>query len=220
MFTIRSDVHSFTPFAIRALQFLMPSSARAGRMRAMGLKLFRSTGYSSILVPGKTRLPMHPAWMLLAVSLWAGLVCNVAMWRGLRGSGSIEHGLVVGGAATAVSMFIVSLLGWRKTLEPAAVIVLALAALASATIWGQAWPVDGSLLARPVSTVLVPPWPDLLRWQVCATLVGLALVPAIWVIQKPVRRLGGPQQLRVNILGIVLAIALFAASVYLLETGV
>lgn len=189
-------------------------------MRAMGLKLFRSTGYSSILAPGETRLPMHPAWMLLAVSLWAGFVSNVAMWRGLRGSGSLEHGLVVGAAATAICLFVVSLFGWRKTLKPASVVVLALAALASATIWAQAWPVDASLLARPLSTIFMPAWPDLLRWQVSGTLVALALVPAIWVMHKPVRRLGGPQQLRVNILGIVLAIALFAASAYLLETGV
>lgn len=188
-------------------------------MRAMGLKLFRSTGYSSILAPGETRLPMHPAWMLLAVSLWAGFVANVAVWRGLRRSAGLDHALVVGVAATAICLFILSMFGWRKTLKPAAVIVLALAALASATIWGQAWPVDGSLLSRPLSTIFVPAWPDLLRWQVSATLVGLALVPAIWVIQKPVRRLGGPQQLRVNMLGIVLAIALFVASAYLLETG-
>jgi glucan phosphoethanolaminetransferase (alkaline phosphatase superfamily) len=189
-------------------------------MRAMGLKLFRSTGYSSILAPGETRLTMHPAWMLLAVSLWAGFVSNVAMWRGLRGSASLEHGLVVGGAAFGACLVILSLFGWRKTLKPAAIVVLALAALASSTIWGQAWPMDASLLARPASTIFVPAWPDLLRWQVSATLVGLALVPAIWVIQKPVRRLGGPQQLRVNILGIVVGFAVFMASAYLLERGV
>jgi glucan phosphoethanolaminetransferase (alkaline phosphatase superfamily) len=185
-------------------------------MPAMALKLFRSTGYSSILAPGETRLPMHPAWMLLAVSLWCGFVCNVAMWRGLRGSGSLQHGVLVGAVVTAACLFVLSLFGWRKTLKPVAVVVLALAALASSTIWGQAWPVDASLLGRPPSTIFVPPWPDLLRWQVCATLVGLALVPAIWVIQKPVRRLGGPQQLRVNMLGIAVAIAVFVASAYLL----
>jgi glucan phosphoethanolaminetransferase (alkaline phosphatase superfamily) len=192
----------------------------AGRMPAMGLKLFRSTGYSSILAPGETRLPMHPAWLLLAVSLWAGFMCNVAVWRGLRGSDSLAHGLTVGATVAAVCLFIVSIFGWRKTIKPAATVVLALAALASATIWGQAWPVDASLLARPASAIFVPAWPDLLRWQVSATLVGLALVPAIWVWQKPVRRLGGPQQFNVNVLGIVIAIAVFAASAYLLERGV
>jgi glucan phosphoethanolaminetransferase (alkaline phosphatase superfamily) len=186
----------------------------------MGLKLFRSTGYSSILAPGESRLPMHPAWLVLAVSLWTGFVCNVAVWRGLRGSGSLAQGVVVGAAVAAVSLFILSLFGWRKTLKPVAIVVLALAALASSTIWGQAWPVDASLLARPASTIFVPAWPDLLRWQVSATLVGLGLVPAIWVIQKPVRRLGGPQQLRVNVLGMVIAVAVFAASAYLLERGV
>lgn len=185
----------------------------------MALKLFRSTGYSSILTPGETRLPMHPAWMMLAVSLWIGFPCDVAVWRGLRGSGSLAHGLAVGAAVAALSLLVLSVLGWRKTLKPAATVVLALAALASSTIWGQAWPVDASLLARPALTLFVPAWPDLLRWQVPATLVGFALVPAIWVWQTPLRRLSGPQQLRVNLAGVAIGCAGFAAAAWLLERG-
>lgn len=186
----------------------------------MGLKLFRSTGYSSILAPGETRLALHPAWMVLAVSLWTGFVCNVAVWRGLRGSASLSHGLTTGAAVAAATLLVLSVLGWRKTLKPAATIVLVLAALASATIWAQAWPVDGSMLARPASAIFIPAWPDLLRWQFSATLVALALAPAIWVWQTSVRRLGGTQQLRVSMLGVMVALAVLAASSWLLERGV
>lgn len=190
-----------------------------GQNARMALKLFRSTGYSSILAPGETRQALHPAWMAVAVSLWTGFVCNVAVWRGLRGSASLSHGLASGAAVASASLLVLSVLGWRKTLKPAATVVLVLAALGSATIWAQAWPVDRSLLARPASAIFVPAWPDLLRWQFSATLVALALAPAIWVWQTSLRRLRGPQQLRVNLLGVVVALALFLASAWLLERG-
>ena len=44
----------------------------------MSLKLFRSTGYSSILAPGESRVATHPGWVILAISLWIGFACNVA----------------------------------------------------------------------------------------------------------------------------------------------
>ena len=47
----------------------------------MSLKLFRSTGYSSILAPGESRVATHPGWVILAISLWIGFACNVALWR-------------------------------------------------------------------------------------------------------------------------------------------
>ena len=47
----------------------------------MSLKLFRSTGYASILSPGETRVATHPGWLMAAVSAWVGFACNVALWR-------------------------------------------------------------------------------------------------------------------------------------------
>ena len=185
----------------------------------MALKLFRTTGYSSILAPGETRVAMHPAWLVLAVSLWAGFVCNVAMWRGLRGSGSLAHGIAVGVAVAAASLLILSVLGWRKTLKPAAMLVLVLDALASSTIWARAWPVDGTLLERTASSMFVPPWPALLGWQVWATLAFLALLPAVWVSQRRLRRLSTGQEFRLNLAGAVIALAVLVASAWLLERG-
>ena len=57
-------------------------------MRTMALKLFRSTGYSSILAPGETRIATHPGWLILAISLWIGFACNVAVWREVRTLGA------------------------------------------------------------------------------------------------------------------------------------
>jgi len=188
----------------------------------MALKLFRSTGYSSILMAGEARLAMHPGWMILAVSVWTGFVSNVALWRamaGTQGSQGLGHALLLGLCVAGASGAALSLLGWRKTIKPAAIALLFLAALTASSIWSQALPLDGSLFDRRPASLVVPPWASLLRWQVSAALAGLALVPAIWVWQKQVRRLSGPDQLKVNISGMFIGASVTAGSAWLLSRG-
>lgn len=188
----------------------------------MGLKLFRSTGYSSLLMAGEARLAMHPAWMILAVSLWAGFVSNVALWRALAGtdpSHSLAWVLALGACITGACGMVLSLLGWRKTIKPTATLILFTAALAASSIWSQALPIDASLLDRRPLSVIVPPWASLLRWQVSAAVAGLALVPSVWVWQKGLRRLSGPQQLTVTMTGLAIGFAVVAATSWLLSRG-
>jgi glucan phosphoethanolaminetransferase (alkaline phosphatase superfamily) len=188
----------------------------------MALKLFRSTGYSSILMAGEARLAMHPGWMILAVSLWTGFVSNVALWRaiaGSEGSQGMVHALVLGTCIAGASAAALSLLGWRKTIKLAAIALLFLVALTASSIWSQALPLDASLFDRPPASVIVPTWPSLLRWQVSAALAVLALVPGIWVWQKQVRRLSGPHQLKVNVNGMLLGALVAASSAWLLSRG-
>lgn len=194
-----------------------------GQNRAMALKLFRSTGYSSILTPGETRLAMHPGWMVLAVSLWIGFVANVALWRVLSGNDratSLAHVLVLGAAVAAAAVLILSVLGWRRTMKPAAILLLLLSALVACVVWSRAYPVDATLLERPPASLLLPSWASLLRWQVSGALAGLALVPAIWVWQKQVRRLAGGDQLRFNVAGAIAGAVLFGAARWLLAKGI
>ena len=183
----------------------------------MGLKLFHETGYSSILMPGETRVGLHPAWLVLAVSLWAGFAANVALWRALAGTAgglgqAVTTGFLVAGAAGAL----LSLLGWRKTLKPAAILVLLAAGFVAASIWSKALPVDASLLSQKPSAMVVPSWASFLRWQVLAALAGLGFVPAIWVWRAHLRRLPAGQQLGVNVLGLLTGLAVAAASAFLL----
>ena len=190
----------------------------------MALKLFRHTGYSSILSPGETRVAMHPAWMVAAVSGWIGFVCNVDLWRQLRvwpddGAGLVQA-LTLGLGIAAVCAIVLSVLGWRKTLKATATLLIFLAALAASNIWGQALPVDSSLLDKRLSSLLLPSWASLLRWQVSALLVGLAVVPTVWVWHTSMRRLSGPQQLAVNVKGALLAGVVLAASGFLLARGI
>ena len=181
---------------------------------AMSLKLFRSTGYSSILSAGETRAAMHPGWIILATSLWAGFACNVGLWRVFSGNSGLDGGrtLLWSTFAAAACAFLLSLLGWRRTLKPAASLVLLLAALSACAIWSRGLALDGSASDLALASLMFPPWTSLLRWQAVTLLVGLGAVPMIWVWNAHMRRLTGPQQLRVNLIGMATSGALLAAT--------
>ncbi|GAC1600103.1 MAG: hypothetical protein NVS3B2_02040 [Ramlibacter sp.] len=186
----------------------------------MSLKLFRSTGYSSILAPGPRGPATHPGWVVLAVSAWIGFACNVALWRGLRAmaeSPGLGRSLTAGAFIAGACGAILSLLGWRRTLKRAATFLLLVAALGAACLWVQARPLDSSLLDQGLRSVFLPAWPSLLRWQFPVLLIVLGLVPMFWLWQLPLRRLPGPKQFKSNLTGMVLGVLLMAGSAVLLS---
>ncbi len=175
----------------------------------MSLKLFRSTGYSSILAPGESRVAPHPGWLVLAVSLWIGFACNVALWRDLRSLGEgpgLGRSLLAGVFVAAACGVVLSLLGWRRTLKRVATVMLLLAALVAAVIWVQARPIDGTLFDQGLRTLVLPTWPSLLRWQFPVLVAVLGLVPVLWLWQVRLRRLPVPQQMAANVIGMVLGL--------------
>jgi glucan phosphoethanolaminetransferase (alkaline phosphatase superfamily) len=186
----------------------------------MSLKLFRSTGFESILTPGETRVSIHPGWIITATSAWAGFVCNMVFWRELWVGDrvALARAFALGAFVAAICAVILSVLGWRKTLKPAATLILFVAAFAACSIWQQDIPVDANLFQHRLSSLL-PSWPSLLRWQVATLLAVLALAPAVWLWNTPVLRLPGPQQLNINMIGTLLASILLAASSFLLFRG-
>jgi lipid A ethanolaminephosphotransferase len=187
----------------------------------MSLKLFRSTGYASILSAGETRLPMHPGWMILLTSVWAGFACNAALWRELSAGGGagLRQALTASAFIAAAGAMLLSLLGWRKTLKPAALLILLQAGLAASTAWRQAAPLSSGVAAMRFPALLLPSWSGLLQWQLWATLSALVLLPAVWVWKTQVRRLSGNEQLGVNLIGMVAAGGVLALSGFLLFGG-
>jgi lipid A ethanolaminephosphotransferase len=181
----------------------------------MALRLFRTTGYSTLLMPGESRLATHPARLVLWASLWLGVACNVALWRLLAGSTDLR----TAAAATAViaggSGVVFSLLGWRRTLKPAITLALIASALIAAGLWSQQLPIVTLWQGPPRS--LLPAWTSFMRWQVLAIVLLLAVVPIVWVWNHPVRKLPGQVQLQSNILGAMLAGLVFVAGVFLLR---
>jgi glucan phosphoethanolaminetransferase (alkaline phosphatase superfamily) len=182
----------------------------------MSLKLFRSTGYSSILAPGESRVATHPGWLAVVVSLWIGFGCSLSLWRSLRAVGGgisgLAHALLAGAFIFSACFALLSLFGWRRTLKHTATLLLLVGALAAASLWVQGRPLDGDLFEQGIRGVLLPSWPSLLRWQFAAVLLGVGLVPMLCVWQLPLRRLSGQQQLASNVTGVLIGLVAMAAT--------
>jgi glucan phosphoethanolaminetransferase (alkaline phosphatase superfamily) len=181
----------------------------------MALRLFRTTGYSTLLMPGESRIAPHPARLVLWASLWLALACNVAVWRLLAGSADWRSALAAAALIGGGSGIVFSLLGWRRTLKPAITAGLVAGALIAAGLWSQQLPID-TLWQGPPRTLL-PAWTSFMRWQVLAIVLVLAVVPIVWMWNHSVRRLPGPKQLQANVSGALLAAVIFAAGLFLLR---
>ena len=168
----------------------------------MSLKLFRSTGYHSILSPGETRIAMHPGWAVVASSLWVGFACNPWFWRSLSDGGpgllaaTLQGVAIAGGAGSVVSLF-----GWRRTLKPMATLLLGAAALVAAGVWTQD---VGTAMEAQRPMLALPSWASLFGWQVPTLLGLLGLLPMLWLWNMHLRRLSGSSQLAANLTGMAL----------------
>jgi lipid A ethanolaminephosphotransferase len=185
-------------------------------MAPMALKLFRTTGHSTLIMPGETRLAPHPVRLVLVASLWLALACNVALWRAVASSDAamLALALKIAGAIAGGSAIVLGLLGWRRTLKPVATLLLLAGAVIACGIWSQGLPIDSLWTQRP--RALLPSWANLLRWQVLVLLAMLAVVPVVWVWSLRLRRLPGPNQLNANLLTAGAGAAVLTASVLLL----
>jgi len=169
----------------------------------MSLKLFRSTGYHSILSPGETRVAMHPGWAVMAASVWIGYACNPWFWHSLAAGADVVPATLLGAAVTGATGSVVSLFGWRRTLKPVATVLLAAAALVAAGVWTQDMALGAAFEGQRPALAL-PSWASLFSWQVPTLLGLLGLLPMLWLWNAQLRRLGGPAQLRANLTGMAL----------------
>ncbi|GAC1529518.1 MAG: hypothetical protein NVS2B4_07910 [Ramlibacter sp.] len=170
----------------------------------MSLKLFRSTGYHSILAPGETRVAMHPGWAVVASGLWIGFACNPWFWHSLsEGGAGLTAAALQGLAIAGVAGSAISLFGWRRTLKPIATLLLGGAALVSAGVWTQDVAL-GATLESQRAVLALPSWASLFGWQVPSMLGLLGLLPMLWLWNAALRRLSGSTQLRANLTGMAL----------------
>jgi glucan phosphoethanolaminetransferase (alkaline phosphatase superfamily) len=177
----------------------------------MALKLFRSTGYSTLLFPGEARKGHHPGWLAFLVAAWLGLACNVDLWRAATWG---DPRLLVAALASSLLVaaacgLVLSALAWRRTLKPVATLLLAAGALIACGLWVQSLPFDSLWSAR--ARGLLPAWPNWLNWRVPLLWALLGLGPALWVWQTPVRRLAGQEQLAANLRGMAVAALVLVA---------
>lgn len=180
----------------------------------MALKLFRTTGYSTLLMPGEARLAPHPRRLVLWGSVWLALACNVGIWRFLLQRtddwrNTVASVLVIGGVTAAF----LSVFGWRRTLKPALTLALLAGALCADGLWSRQLPIE-ALWQGPPATWM-PGWASFVRLQGLALMLVLALIPIVATWNAQMRRISGPAQLRANVAGVVLGALILGAGLVL-----
>jgi glucan phosphoethanolaminetransferase (alkaline phosphatase superfamily) len=180
----------------------------------MALRLFRTTGFSTLLMPGESRVAPHPARIVLWASLWIGVACNVAVWRLFSGDlASARTALSSAAILTGGSALLFSIFGWRRTLKPVVTLALLAATLIACGLWSQQLPIQ--TLWQGPSRAVLPAWASFLRWQLLALVLVLGLVPMVTVWNMTMRRLPGPSQMRANMAGVFFAGLLLALGILL-----
>jgi lipid A ethanolaminephosphotransferase len=192
----------------------------------MGLKLFRSTGYSSILdtqtaalwqKSGKGPLGRNPVALLAAVSLWLATVGNWALWRELGRLGQLQS---LGGYAFAVAFTAIifgalcalgALLAWRRSIKPALVFICLAAALGMHFMLSYGVVIDTTMIVNVLQTD-PRETRDLLSWKMLFTVLAVAGLPSLWLWRQNVQPLPWPRQaLRNVVFGIASCIIIAVA---------
>ncbi|NMM82074.1 phosphoethanolamine transferase [Acidovorax sp. SRB_14] len=166
------------------------------------------------------RRPLHPAALVLLVSLWLATACNLPLWRavaalpghsGLRGLG---FALAFAAIVLAGNLALLSLLAWGRVLKPVLAAMLLVAALGAYFMLSYGIVIDPGMLINVVQTDPREAG-DLLNWRLAATVLVLVGPPLWWLLRQPVRPLGAWRHLLHNGL-LLLAAALLALGSLLL----
>ena len=141
------------------------------------------------------RQPLHPAWVVVLISTWLATACNVPLWHEvaqLPGQGSLRgwgFALAFAVIVAAGNVALLSLLAWRRTLKPAAAVLVLMAAFGTYFMMAYGIAIDASMLVNVMQTD-VHEAGDLLSWRMLLTVLALAAPPLLWLYRRPVRRLG------------------------------
>lgn len=168
----------------------------------MGLKLFRTTGHSSLLdtrsaLAWQTRSTPsggNPLILVLVVSAWLATVGNWPLWQALARAGQLS---TASGYAFALALAVVifatvgiisAFWAWRHSVKPALYVLLIIAAL------GSHWLAQGIALdASVVSSLRAKPG-VFFSLGLPLNLLIVAGVPILWLARQPLRALSWTQQ--------------------------
>ncbi len=161
------------------------------------VKLFRVTEFAESVFqsPLAHRTSPHPFWVMLAVALWIGTVGHWPLWETMltdSGAANPVMALVLATQITLGALLWLALFGWRWSLKPAIAVLLFWAALGSCAMWlqrsaGEAVALSPGDLLRFLTKS--ENWARLQSWQCVATLLVVALIPAILVWRGRIRRI-------------------------------
>ena len=155
--------------------------------------------------------PFSPWQLSLAGSLWLAFPANWALWERLgtmdavRGLGGLVFGLGFALAIAAVTLALLSLLGWSRLLKPVLILLLLSAALGAHFMLAYGIVIDTSMLTNVLQTD-VREAGDLLNLRMLFTVGVLGVLPAWWVWRVPLHRHPLRRQALHNLLALVASV--------------
>ena len=148
--------------------------------------------------------PKSSFTLVICTSVWLALFGNLALWKSFIAVPEISgfHGLLFGLAfALVIASLVAALLfifSWRWTLKPAITVLLLLAAFSTYYMLMYGVVVNTSMVLNVFQTDYKEAR-DQMSWGLLITVILIAILPAIWIWQQPMIRLGFMQQLTRNI---------------------
>jgi lipid A ethanolaminephosphotransferase len=159
--------------------------------------------------------PRAPATLIVAVSAWIALACNLPLWRSLQQIGALDgpRGWLLGGvlavAIAALLCALLSLFAWRATLKPMLSLLLLAAAVGAHFMLSYGVVIDSAMIVNALQTD-AHETRDLLGSSFALTLLALAGPPLLLVWRTRLDYGRWPRRLLGNgllLLGAGLAIA-------------
>ena len=156
--------------------------------------------------------------MVLATSLWMGLLGNLPLWQVLaeldllRGAAGWGLGVALAVMITASLVALQSALAWRWTLKPVAIFLLIAAAAGAHFMMAYRIVIDSTMLVNVVQTNPREAG-DLINLRMVATIALGGLLPAWWVWRMPVAWGRWPRRLGRNALALLGALVVLVAAV-------
>ncbi len=194
----------------------------------MGLKLFRTTGHSSILDTQTAAawqratgpLGRNPLALLAIVSLWLATIGNWALWRELAKLGLLENfrGYVFAVAFACIifagTNALFAVLAWRRSIKPVLIFMLVAAALGMHFMLSYGVVIDTTMMVNVLQTD-PRETRDLLSFKLLLTVVFVAVLPAVWLWRQYVQRVAWPVQTLRIVVFITLNLAVLAIALAL-----
>lgn len=151
-------------------------------------------------------------WAVLLISLWLATAGNVALWQhvldqpGLANPDGLLFALSLGVAIAGSISALLTLLAWRWTFKPAAVLLLMVAAVGAHVMADH----GGVISPSTVTHLVLTPSQDasgLLSGRFVLTVALLGVLPAIWVWRCQIQFQSAGRQVLRNGLQLLLALA-------------
>lgn len=160
--------------------------------RSRIFQLFNRSSASSDKGAGAGLAGLRSLWLVALTSVWLGTVCNLALWRELARLPdlSVLHIVEISVAFCLAIIFLInallSLLAWRWTLKPVITICLFAAAAGSYFMLTYGVVIDKHMIVNTLQTDMRETR-DLLSWRLAATVLVLAVLPAVWLWRQKLR---------------------------------